>query len=94
MYVSEYAGKFFDAADPLRASWPEHLGQRIDPGGSDADVIHRDPGVASLVDPCPDASIPAQIATTTARGFFMCATSHERRCSSVQAQADTSLLWR
>ena len=44
------AGEFLDTAYPLGSLGPEDLREWIDPGGADADVVHRDARLARLLD--------------------------------------------
>src|SRR5688572_13934586 len=49
MNARQSARQLLDALDPRRAPRPEHVGQRIDQGLSDADVVNGDAGLAGLL---------------------------------------------
>src|SRR5262245_47478556 len=50
MNARQSARQLCDALDPRRALRPEHIGQWIDAGSSDADVVDGDAGLAGFLD--------------------------------------------
>ena len=50
MNARQSARQLFDVLDPRRAPRPEHVGQRIDQGYSDANVVDGDAGLAGFLD--------------------------------------------
>src|SRR5689334_22459456 len=50
MDMGQYPGQLLDAPDALGPARTEHLRKGIDPRRSDADVVHRHPGIVGLLD--------------------------------------------